>query len=144
MSLKPFYYFFPELAKQETRCITILDEGEGLPPGKYAFAESYCYDPDCDCRRVMLNVYCEETKQPLAAISFGFNADDDMRGPFLDPLNRQSEHANQLLDLARNLLLSDAAYVARLERHYRMVKDIDRARQDVPWWKRKKKKPKRV
>jgi len=40
-------------------------------------------------------------------------------------------------------LFSDPAYVARLERHYRMMKDkTDRPAGKEHWWNRKPKKPK--
>jgi preprotein translocase subunit SecA len=45
-----------------------------------------------------------------------------MAGPFLDPLNPQSKYAGKLLDLVARLVLSDPLYVARLERHYDLVK----------------------
>jgi hypothetical protein len=59
-----------------------------------------------------------------ATISFGFDADDPDRGPFLDPLNKQGRHANALLDLVEDVLRADPDYVARLERHYAITKDI--------------------
>ncbi|HDQ70592.1 MAG TPA: hypothetical protein ENN19_00670 [Chloroflexi bacterium] len=71
----------------------------------------------------MLNV--AEEKQPnrfLASISYGFDRDDEMAGPFLDPLNPQSEHAFKLLEMVSGLVLSDRRYLKRLERHYRLVK----------------------
>jgi len=58
----------------------------------------------------------------LACISFGFDRDDEMAGPFLDPLNPQSRYAEQLFGLVEDVILSDSRYVARLERHYEMVK----------------------
>jgi len=71
----------------------------------------------------MLNVAGRTQNRMLAAISFGFDRADEMAGPFLDPLNEQSEYAPALLDLAADVVLADPAYVARLEAHYRMVKE---------------------
>jgi hypothetical protein len=97
--------------------------------GAYGLLEFYCPDPDCDCRRVMLNI--AEEKDPdrfLASISYGFDPDNemeriaDMQGPFLDPMNPQSKYAEALLDLVERTVLNDPRYVARLERHYALVK----------------------
>lgn len=123
MHLIPFYVVDPELAVRETRVLnTLVPQGE-LPVGSYGLFEFYCPDPACDCRRVMLNVV--EEKQPhhfLASISYGFDQDEEMAGPFLDPLNPQSEYAAALLQSVERFVLSDPRYVARLERHYVMVK----------------------
>jgi hypothetical protein len=123
MYLIPFYIVDPELAARETRVLHLLVPQDGLPVGSYGLLEFYCPDPDCDCRRVMLNI--AEEKDPdrfLASISYGFDQDDEMAGPFLDPMNPQSECAEELLQLVEGTVLSDSRYVARLERHYELVK----------------------
>ena len=95
----------------------------GIPPGSYGLLEFYCPDPACDCRRVMLNVAEErEPERFLAAISYGFDRDAPEAGPYLDPLNEQSPYAPALLDLVSETVLSDVHYLARLERHYRLIK----------------------
>ena len=122
--LVPFFQVEPALAAEETRTVTLLAPHEGIPADNYGLLESYCPDPDCDCRRVMLNVVAKE--QPghfLAAISYGFDRDAEDAGPYLDPLNEQCSYAPALLRLVRNVVLSDPHYVARLERHYELVKD---------------------
>jgi hypothetical protein len=71
----------------------------------------------------MLNI--AEEKDPdrfLACISYGFDRNEEMAGPFLDPMNPQSEYAEPLLELVERTVLSDPRYVARLERHYALVK----------------------
>jgi hypothetical protein len=71
----------------------------------------------------MLNVV--EERRPaeyLASISYGFDRDDDDAGPYLDPLNRQCRYAEDLMRLVEEVVLSDLAYVARLKRHYALVK----------------------
>lgn len=117
----PFHELFPDQAWKECRVITVLQPGD-LPVGEYAWIESYCLDPSCDCRRVMLSVLPRFGKELLAYISFGFDRMAKDAGPYLDPLNPQSEYAPALLELARTVLLTDPAYVARLESHYRQVK----------------------
>jgi preprotein translocase subunit SecA len=71
----------------------------------------------------MLNVV--EERHPgriLAAIGYAFDRDDPNPGPYLDPLNEQSRYAPALMELVSELALSDSKYLARLERHYRLVK----------------------
>lgn len=117
---------YPELALAETR--TVATKGyPGLPDDEYALLEAYCLDPKCDCRRVMLNVTSRrETEMGkmryLASIGYAFDRDAEFPGPELDPLNPQSQHAGALLELVEQIL-ADPAYVARLERHYRLAKE---------------------
>jgi len=122
MYLVPFYTLFPELAWAETRSIT-LQRHPILPDDEYSVIEAYCTDPKCNCRRVMLNVIgLRQGNEYLAAISFGFDRRKPDAGPFLDPMNPQSKYAPALLRLVATEILSDPAYVARLERHYRKSK----------------------
>lgn len=84
MHLIPFVALFREQAIAETR--TLSTRGDAvLPDDDYALAEAYCGDSQCDCRRVMLNILGRRQGH-VATISFGFDRDDDLAGPFLDPL----------------------------------------------------------
>jgi len=121
--LVPFLQVEPDLAEKETRIAALFAPREGIPPGTYALSESYCPDPDCDCRRVMINVVEKEhPTRYLAAISYGFDRDAEDAGPYLDPLNEQCPYAGALLRLVKEVALGDPDYVARLERHYARVK----------------------
>jgi len=122
--LEPFVFLFREQGEAETRTITIMNHAT-IPDGQYALADSYCTDPTCDCQRVMLNVVNRQqmSQGVLATISYGFDRDDEMAGPFLDSLNPQSEYAQALMDIVSRMLETDAAYVDRLKAHYRQVKD---------------------
>lgn len=120
----PFHQICPKLAAAECRTLYFQDPAR---PGEsaseqYALFESYCTDQHCDCRRVILNV--ATAKRIEATISFGFDADDPDRGPFLDPLNKQGKDARHLLSFVEKYVLNDPEYVARLERHYTITKDI--------------------
>jgi len=121
--LVPFFRFFPELALAETRTLTIRNHNL-LPDDEYALVEFYCPDPTCDCRRVILNVIARHVagQDTLAAISFAFDRDAEYAGPSLDPPNLQTCYAEALLDLVTSYLEREPAYVARLEAHYRQVK----------------------
>jgi hypothetical protein len=125
MSLVPLFQIDSALAARETYSFEVTGHRE-LPDGQYGIVEAYCPDPACDCRRVMLNVVARRDFErgkfaPLAAISYGFDREAEHAGPFLDPLNRQSKHADFLLEIVKRVL-AKPEYVARLERHYRLVK----------------------
>lgn len=56
-----FHSLLPELAQREVRCLHLGDApgappGSGLPAGEYAYAEFYCKNLNCGCRRVFLQV----------------------------------------------------------------------------------------
>jgi hypothetical protein len=124
VNLIQFHTFYPELAERETCTLTTFGQ-DGLPADTYGLVESYCGDPDCDCQRVMLNVVSKKHPERgyLASICHGFDREDEMAGPFLDPLNPQSELAEALLEHVQFVLL-DEDYIARLQRHYAMFKEV--------------------
>lgn len=134
MSMVPFFTRFGDLAFRETRFARIQGE-PGIPDGEYAFLELYCDDPDCDCRRVLIDVVAEKTGTKIwATINYGWespsyyetwteNKEDAeaMSGAVLDPLNPQTRYSKAFLNLF-HLMIEDRAYVERLKRHYRMFK----------------------
>ena len=86
----PFFQVEPDLAFKETRTMTLFEPLEDIPAGSYGLIESYCPDPECDCRRVIINVVEEEHPTTfLASIGYGFDRDGPDAGPYLDPLNKQ-------------------------------------------------------
>ena len=130
-----FHDLFPEIAEAETRSITVTRSRSqiGLPQGSYGFCEMFCNERGCDCRRVFFYVVASFGKGPQAVIAWGWEPpafyakwlkDDDpedisaLKGPILNSLSPQTELAPALLDLARNVLLRDEAYVERIKRHY--------------------------
>ncbi len=138
MYMTPFLRLFPDLAMIEMRTATVeatVQDVDGLPDGNYGFFELYCDDPECDCRRVMINVISRDTGAKVwATINFGWEDSpfyrawshdapdaDKFAGASLDPLNAQTRHSPTLLALF-NLVLEDAAYIARLKSHYQMFK----------------------
>jgi hypothetical protein len=103
----------------------------------------------------MFNVFCP-TQQPAqqAVIAWGWedlafcrrwfravdpDMADQLKGPVLNFGSPQSQNAGALLELTRELLLSDANYVGRIKRHYA----IFRSKIDGPGNKRKKLKKQR-
>lgn len=133
--MAPFFMKFPEIAAYETRSITVWGHKD-LPDGEYGFHESYCDEKACDCRRVIFNVVeADNPNQTLATINYGWESAKfygkwgkrpglakENKGPFLDPLNRQTQYAPALLRLFEEYLLPDSAYIKRLKRHYEMFK----------------------
>lgn len=117
-----FGAMFREIAEQETRVITYIKHPE-LGSESYALVDVYCIDPTCDCRRVILNVIRDSDSQPIATVNWGWDPKDEMPGPFLDPMNRQSRISDVLLDLVADLIRTDRPWVERLKRHYRIVKE---------------------
>ncbi len=132
-----FWLRFPELARQETRVVKLPSPQGGLPRGSFGFLELYCEEPDCDCRRVILQVRTEEEPGTLlATINYGWESvafyqkwlggsrkeAREIKEASLDPLNPQSQYASALLRLFQTVVLQDKAYVNRLKRHYQMFK----------------------
>lgn len=124
MPMSDFFEKFPALADTELRNITILP-GANLPPppDRYVFIELYCDDKACDCRRAVIAVFAEKKQCIVAYINIGFDTDDPMAGPFLDPINPQADYAERLLEIFTDLINHDTAYLRRLQRHYVMFKE---------------------
>lgn len=125
-----FFALMPDVARRETREVTIFPPDDPTFPalveaGRYGFIESYCVDPECNCRRVIINVLSERSKGMVATISHAFDPPKPDAyvtvQTFLDPLFPQSEMAEEFLDLFVSRVL-DVEYARRLERHYEMVK----------------------
>ena len=87
----------------------------------------------------MLQVISQRLQQPLCSINYAFDRDDPMAGPFVDPLNPAVTDADDVLQLVESKVLSDPDYVARLERHYYLLKDAVRRGQAVATPKRARK-----
>jgi len=140
MSYSAFIVRFPDLGERETRTITVPRGSDiGLPYAQYGFLEMYCDDPGCDCRRVFWMVLSRQLPgRILAVIAYGWESrgfytgwlgmpDRDriteLKGPVLNAGSPQSRYAPKLLELARDVLIPDPDYMARIKRHYRMFRD---------------------
>ncbi len=136
MYYQPFYERFPEIAEHETRSIAVYNH-VGIPKDEYVLVEAYCDEPDCDCRRVFLNVVSRQQQRDVAVIAYGWEDEDfyidwfgknrqdvikELKGPVLNSASRQTSIAPALLKLIETEILTDKAYVERLKRHYRMFK----------------------
>src|SRR5688572_5720626 len=122
MPMVPFFTFCLETAKRETRVLTILDDDGDIPPGHYQFIELYCDEPNCDCRRVLLQVHpTDNVNQVMATITFGWESvayyrnwtrgdpklAEGMAGASLELFAPQGPHAQAIMDLTDRVLLSD-------------------------------------
>jgi hypothetical protein len=68
VGMVPFVRFFPQQGTAETRVLTSRGHPV-LPDDEYALLESFCTDPGCDCRRVMLNVISRRQQGVVARIN---------------------------------------------------------------------------
>lgn len=135
MLMVPFFKFAGDRALDEMRTITVMSGGS-LPSGSYGFLELYCDEPGCDCRRVIFQVLRPESgKKIWATISFGWETAEyyrnwsrtperaeEMASSILEPFGAQTKYSEEILRLFQEYLQADAAYVARLKRHYAEVK----------------------
>lgn len=74
MYFEQFHAYFPEIAENETRSVTVMNDPK-IPADTYMLTESYCADPDCDCRRVFLSAFSVKTKKIVAVIAFGWESE---------------------------------------------------------------------
>lgn len=144
MPFAPFYELFPEVARAETRSITVLKAGSVLPAGTYGFVEMFCNDERCDCRRAFIQVLADVSPRlrdngPMATISFGWEEESfyrkwaafplsneglaELKGPALASMAPQSTYASELL-VQFKILVHDEAYVERIARHYSAYRKV--------------------
>ncbi len=125
------------ITRTETRGVEIGEQNEwGIPPGHYAFFESFCIDDACDCRKVMVTIFQIESQQIVATIGYGWEraefytawmyGDEEagalLVGSHLEPIGLQSPDAFKWLDLWESQIISNETYRARICEHYRIFK----------------------
>ncbi|MCB1181045.1 MAG: tetratricopeptide repeat protein [Chlamydiia bacterium] len=140
MTFQSFQELLPEIAENETRSITILQNASGLPPaGQYMFIELFCTELDCDCRNVMIVVfhvekelqvtrlrYCWETKSYYDKIGLAFR--EDVPGVFVDfgyssPYSKYFVKAFEEMCYGNAHSKSETEYAKRLKRHYQQFRE---------------------
>ena len=137
MGMIPFHTLCPDRAKKEVRSVLVQPGPTGALNDEYGFVEFYCDDPQCDCRRVFIQVVARSRPGTImASINFGWEDEEYYRQkmPYmpeaareitdasLDPINEQSPEAPELLSLFQEVVLADPAYKARLKRHYELFR----------------------
>jgi hypothetical protein len=139
MVMLAFFERIGDLAFKETRSVTV-PAGSPVPAGEYGFLEYYCTDDNCDCRRVIIRVIGQRSRdKSWATISDGWenaafyrkwspgmDSAEEWSRPTLDPLNPQSKYAMAFLGFFGQMI-QDKAYVDRLKRHYKMFRRFQHA-----------------
>ncbi len=125
----------PEL---ELRVITIADF-PNLPDGKYAFVDTYCTDPLCDCRKTMIQVFHND--KVVSVINFGWerpkfyikwmgrdvsaelkNLAKEMSGISVDITSPDLVSREGILDLLK--MLMNKKWIGNFKKHYRLVREL--------------------
>src|SRR5947199_6626200 len=114
MPLEAFDWICPDIARAETQVCTVPPPGlPGVRPGAYVLREFYCTEPDCDCRRLLVQFLPLRGPGKIAAsINFGWeNAgfyeewsgdaemSQEMARATLEPLAEQGPYARRFLQL---------------------------------------------
>jgi len=122
-----FHLLFPDEASNEYRTVIPVGRAD-LPRRTFVLTEAYCADPQCDCRRVILNVIDAETHHHVATMNYAFEPPEppfeDEGQIFLDPLNPQTVMSPAFLEVTREMLARDRGYHDRLVHHYTMWKAV--------------------
>lgn len=80
----------------------VADPGSDLPEGPYAFLESYCCNPECECKTVKIEItkqssmdldYFETSEQPTAVLEYEWEMPLSKQNPILSDDAYQSEWA---------------------------------------------------
>ncbi len=116
--------------EHQVRTVTIR-QSPHLPDGEYSFLDSYCTDPDCDCRKTMIQVL--HNGRLVSIINYGWESamfyrnwmgkDDsmpEMHGASIDITSPDLVDRADMLALF-NALLNDI-WIAKIKRHYDKVK----------------------
>ena len=133
----------PDVAKVESRVLTIARSGGAIPRGEYTFREAFCAGERCDCRRVMFIVYRRaldaglfDLPEHVLTIGFGWeplsfyvdwmHGDVEgaalARGPVIELNSPLCGYGRALLEAFEATSLSSPEYVARIARHYELFK----------------------
>jgi len=103
-----------------------------LPDGEYSFIDTYCSDPECDCRKTMIQVMHKGKR--VSVINYGWepasfyqkwmgsSAKDEakMHGASIDITSPNHVSPDGILALF-NVLLNDI-WIAKFKQHYKEVK----------------------
>jgi hypothetical protein len=119
-------------SKHQVRSVRIAGSPH-LPDGEYAFVDTHCTDPDCDCRKTMIQVFHDD--RFVSLINYGWESSDyyrrwmgdgelealaPMAGASIDITSPDLVSRAGILGLFRALL--NEQWKARFQLHYRLVK----------------------
>ena len=137
MPMEPFDELHRVIALSEMRVCEAPHLLERALPTKYFLREWYCTEPDCDCRRVLVQFLGDAPDAGIAAsINFGWEKPSyyktwssfpdlwqEMAGATLEPFAEQGPDAELFLLIFQTKIMSDPEIVAAFRRHYQLVKD---------------------
>jgi hypothetical protein len=105
-----------------------------LPDGEYSFVDMYCPDPECDCRKTMIQVL--HNGKPVSMINYGWEPAEfykkwmggrtegnpclPMDGATIDLASQNLVSKSGILGLF-NALLNDV-WIGKFKRHYKEFK----------------------
>jgi len=117
----------------QVRTVSIVQSPQ-LPGGEYSFIDMYCADPECDCRKTMIQVM--HNGKPVSVINFGWESDSyyenwmggsaednpmpQMHGASIDITSPDLVSRKGILSLF-NALLNDM-WIAKFKQHYDKMK----------------------
>lgn len=135
----PFAYKYPEIAKNETKIFTLLEDKDWFPAWDYVIEEFYCTKPSCHCEIVNFCVTWPDGKTYYLWYWFEkpeyymkqifINLEDAKKISWLHISDVFWERSDNLrfLEFMR-YILNNKVYVDRLKRHYLLMK------QKVEWY----------
>lgn len=109
----------------------IAEPNSDLPQGVYAFLESYCCNPKCDCREVKIEIvkqsamnlgYFETTDKPVATLQYAWECPLYDENPVFKEDTYQSEWANAARQVFINYVEADPHYNEELSIRSLMMK----------------------
>ena len=124
IQIRPFHDFFPDEAEAENRVLWSRDR-KPFKDEPFQLIEFYCADPKCDCNRVIVSAMDRMAPElgTILSVGYAFDRNDPDAGPYIDPINPVTEDGRSLYPAIADMFENDSEYVARLKRHYKMVKD---------------------
>ena len=135
MPLEPFDQLYPEIARLEMRVCESPGLAELNLHKAYLLREFYCTEPDCDCRRVVVQFVPQDGPlQVAASINFGWerakyyrkwSSDPElwreMSGATLERFAEQGPKREIFLQIFKKII-EDRTLIAAFRRHYALVK----------------------
>ena len=127
-----FHEFFPQEAQQET-AVYFASTDSSLAGGYYAFLESYCSNPECDCREVVILIEpqrgddllnFDRFARPIAVINYAWEKPLSKSNPGLHSDTPKSSRATVALNVFRGYVETHAGYQKKLRQHYAMMKEM--------------------
>lgn len=127
-----FHEFFREQAQREI-IICHVPPGAVLPKGHYAFIESYCSNPGCDCKEVLIEIIAAPDNQrarldfalsavPLAVLKYAWKEPFSEQNPALESAAAEPRWPEAALKLFQDAVQTHPDYVMRFDEHYSLMK----------------------